>query len=222
MDVTVLIPVLGRPTRVRPLLRSLVASETDLRLLPVFLCSPNDLDEQRAVRDAGITPRVVDWLPGAGDYAKKMNLGFREAVTDWIFLAADDLRFNRGWADEAIRVAVANDVCVVGTNDLGNERTVAGYHSTHTLVHRDYGGCGTVDAADRILHEGYDHNYVDDEFVQTAIWRDTYAHAPRSIVEHLHPDWGKGTIDETYVKGKARFYEDRELYRSRKRLWGKR
>lgn len=219
-DVTVLIPVLDRPDRVLPLLESLRASETEIQLDPVFLVSPGDTEETLAILNAGVMPRTVPWQPGTGDYAKKINLGFREAETDWVFLGADDLRFHPGWATAAIAAGKASGCCVVGTNDLGNQRTVKGIASTHSLVWGTYSECGTVDGdGDVILHEGYAHNFVDDEFVQTAMWRGTFAHAPRAIVEHLHPNWRKGTDDETYRKGQKEFVNDRGLYNRRRRLF---
>jgi hypothetical protein len=47
---------------------------------------------------------------------------------------------------------------------------MAGRHSTHSLVTRDYvERFGTIDEAGVVLHEGYPHEFVDDEFVQTAM-----------------------------------------------------
>jgi hypothetical protein len=217
---SVLIPVLGRPERVAVTVASLAASLGLIPADPVFVCSPEDIVEISAVIAAGHVPLIARFACGPGDYARKMNLGFDATGTDWVFLAADDLNFHQGWLDRAVMRHQRTGACVIGTNDLGNSRTIAGYHSTHTLVHRDYLGCGgTADDPTRLLHEGYDHQFVDDEFVQTAISRGTYAHAQDSIVEHLHPDWGKGTRDATYEKGAAGFTRDRALYNERRQLW---
>lgn len=220
MNVTVLIPVLDRPERVEPLLGSLLASERLLGLIPVFLCNRHDRREVAAVVAAGVEPRLCDWRSGHGDYAKKMNLGFSEAETDWVFLGADDLDFHPGWADVAVETGEASGQCVVGTNDLGNSRVTSGQHSTHSLVSLEYGlVCGTIDDDTRLLHEGYHHNFVDDEFVQTAKFRSAYVHAGDAIVEHLHPHWGKGHMDATYRKGLKDFNLDRQIYNDRCRLW---
>lgn len=224
MTVSILVPVLARPQRVEPLLASLVAAGTDPRVDPanldlVFICNRSDDAEIDAVRAVGLDPVVVPWDAGRGDYAKKLNLCFAASPHEWFFFAADDLVFHDGWLAFALAAHRRTGACVIGTNDLGNQRTVAGVHSTHTLVNRDYADCGTVDDGSRILHEGYDHNYVDDEFVQTAKVRHTYAHAEKAVVEHFHPDWGKGEMDSTYRKGKARFEDDHRLYLQRKILW---
>lgn len=218
-SVAVLVPVLGRPQRAAPLARSI--RDSDPRATPLFLCSPGDDDEIAACRRVAWT-LVMEWPAGQGDYARKMNLGYlhaRDLGFEWIFLGADDLVFHAGWFDACLRQARQGDYCVVGTNDMGNARVVAGHHSTHTLVHADYLDCGTVDGEGAILHEGYWHNYVDDEFVQTAMSRRTYVHARDAHVEHLHPNWGKGFDDATYRKGMSHFDDDRRLYEQRQQLW---
>lgn len=213
----VLVPVLDRPHRVRPIVDSL--RETARRADPVFVCSPGDMEEIDAVLDAGAEPLIADWEPGRGDYARKINLAWRHTDHDWVLLGADDLVFHQGWLEAALAVHARTGACVVGTNDLGNRRVVSGRHSTHSLVHRDYGECGTADDPGLLLHEGYWHNFVDDEFVQTALHRRTYAHAAAALVEHLHPHWRKADMDATYEKGQLHFDADRALFNTRARLW---
>lgn len=235
-EVAVLIPVLGRPARVAPLVESLAAASRFVRCYPVFLVSPGDL-EQAAAIDAARTfdgegednlfPLIVDWQPDAGDYARKINYGFewacvRRGPFEFAFLAADDLVFHPGWIERALACHLETRACVVGTNDLGNPNTASGAHSTHTLVHRDYGQCGTIDepGSGKLLHEGYDHCWVDNEFVATAMARETFASATDSVVEHLHPIWRKGADDATYQKGQRAYAADRDLYAARRGLWG--
>ena len=212
--------MLGRPGRVVPLVESLAACSRIVTCTPYFLISPNDKDERAAVKASGAQGIVMPFDPDRGDYAHKMNTGVEQTDEPFIFLAADDLRFQPGWAERALAKWYETDCCVIGTNDLGNSRVTSGRHSTHTLVDRDYLECGTIDEQGKLLHEGYHHNFVDDEFVQTAIWRQTYASALDSIVEHLHPDWGKGAPDATYRKGKEHFNDDRNYFKGRQHLWG--
>jgi hypothetical protein len=81
-----------------------------------------------------------------------------------------------------------------------------GRHATHSLVHADYRECGTLDEPWKLLHEGYWHNFVDDELVGTAMLRGTFAMAGDAHVEHLHPNWRKAADDETYRRGMASFH----------------
>lgn len=218
--VAVLVPVLGRPARAAAVADSIRNAEAAAE--PLFLASPGDDDEIAACSHVGWTI-VVDWKAAKADYAKKMNFGYEVARArgfEWIFLGADDLVFHPGWFAACVTEAARLNACVVGTNDMGNVRTKAGFHSTHTLVHRDYLACGgVVDDPTRILCERYDHQFVDDEFVQTARARDTFVSAGNAYVEHLHPHWGKAAPDATYAKGNAHFEDDRRLYEARKGMW---
>jgi hypothetical protein len=216
-SVAVLVPVLDRPDRAAPVAASIRSS--DDRAHPVFLCSPGDDDEVAAVHAAGEAAVVVPWPCGPGDWARKLNLGFGLTGTEWVLFGADDLVFHAGWFDACLVEHARTGACVIGTNDMGNARVIAGHHSTHPLVHRDYIECGTADEDGVLLHEGYGHAFVDDEFVQTAQARGTFAAARSAYVEHLHPDWGKGSQDETYRRGQASFHDDRALYDARKHLW---
>lgn len=156
----VLVPVLDRPHRVEPLLQSLAGSlRPGEEAEALFLVTLGDHSESEAIGRAGGRQSVVDWEAGDGDYARKINLGFKIGVEEgwpWMFLGADDLHFHPGWLGRALQVARHRQgICVLGTNDRGNPSVRSGRHSTHSLVHADYLECGTVDEEGKILHEGY-------------------------------------------------------------------
>lgn len=228
-SVAVLLPVLDRPWRVEELVASLRGSQRDAELWPHFLVSKSDHAQQRAVRDARAYQTLCEWEPGAGDYARKINLGAALAVEDgfeWVFLGADDLCFCPGWADEAIREGDRHGADVVGTNDLGNPVVRAGLHATHSLIRASYVAVGTIDEPGKLLHEGYDHQFSDTELVGTARYRGVWAFARDSMVEHLHHLWPDGRggrksqMDATYEKGQRASQADYALYRSRAPMWG--
>lgn len=226
-SVAILVPVLARPQRAQPLFDSIKASSRLIKLRPVILCSPGDDAEYAAVKagqdsyGAESMVHMVDWEPDRGDYARKINYGIEVTSDEWIFMGSDDLDFHPGWIERALACHQETHACVIGTNDLGNNQVTSGHHSTHTLVHRDYVECGIVDDPDsgKLLYEGYDHSFVDAEFVETAKARETWAHATDSIVEHHHPLWRKATDDATYRKGQRAIGADRELFNRRKPLW---
>src|SRR4051794_39733158 len=101
MEVTILVPVLRRPHRVAPLVASIEAA-TQLPHRTLFLGSPQDDAEPQAVRAAGAELLVIDRLPGPGDYARKINTGYRATDTPLLFLGADDLEFHPGWLEAAM------------------------------------------------------------------------------------------------------------------------
>lgn len=220
-DVAVLIPVLGRPERVEPLMRSLRSSQRVLRLEPMFACSGGDRDQIDAVKETGYRMVMVEG-PYPGDYALKMEVMAEVSGCPWLFLAADDLCFCEGWADEAVAEGLRRGKRVIGTNDLGNPDVVKGRHSTHTMIHRSYvEEHGTWDDPQHWLHLGYHHNFVDTELIETAKARDEFVAATGAHVEHLHPHWKKGEMDATYERGLSHFEADQRLFVQRRRtLWG--
>lgn len=211
-SVAILVPVLGRPHRVAPLLASIRAATTSPHRV-LFIVDPEDVPEQDAVRAAG-----ADMIVAAGSYARKINQGVAETSDPLIFLGADDLAFHPRWMPEA-RAKLVGDVRVVGTNDLGNPRVIAGQHATHCLVARSYAHLGTIDEPGHLLSERYRHNWVDQEFVETAKARGAWAFAKTSHVEHRHPHWQKGEMDDTYRTGLATYDLDRGVYERRRHLW---
>jgi len=207
---------------VKPLMESLAASANLIPCHLYFVLSPADDAELAAVKEERGTYAVVDWPIGTqGDYAKKINFGFERLRDEYEFmlLGADDLVFHPGWIEAALAAHQRTHACVVGTNDSGNQRVMRGDHSTHSLVHRDYWECGTADEPHKIYHEGYWHNYVDDEMVQTAKVRQTFTYAHDAMIEHMHPDWQKAAMDETYRLGKQHFNQDAALHQARQHLW---
>lgn len=212
----VLVPVLRRPHRVAPLIESLSASGQDARLL--FICSADDTAMLEAVETSGADKIVVDWPGGEpGDYSRKINAGYRASSEPYLFTGADDLHFHESWLDNALWHRPAH---VIGTNDIGSSRVMAGHHSTHTLVSRRYvDKFGTIDEPGKVLHEGYWHEHTDDELVGTAKYRGVWAFAHDSIVEHLHPDYGKAPSDDMYRAQGERMAVSGKLFRKRQRLW---
>ncbi len=218
----VLIPVLDRPHRAKPVVESIVDT-SDAKVL--FVATAGDRKEIKAIRSVqrrhdrvGIL--LVEPHPH-GDYARKINSGVRATSEPWVFQGADDLVFHPGWLDEALLAASINGARVVGTQDLCNPRTRTGRHSTHSLVARSYiEEVGTVDEPGKLLHEGYRHGFVDDELVYTAKRHGEFAFTPRSIVEHLHPTRRTAEMDATYEKALDRrdHARDRALFGQRRRV----
>jgi glycosyl transferase family 2 len=222
-SVLVSIPTLGRPQNIERLVASAHASLEHYPHRILYLCSPGDRDTILAASEADCEVRVVPWQqPAPADWARKQNLAYREMTEDWMLLGGDDIVFHPDWFYYCLKAAAQTSpgACVVGTNDLGNERTMRGQHSTHPLVHRDYIRCGgVVDDPEKLLPECYGHWFVDDEFVRTAMARRTYVHAFEARVEHLHPCWGKAADDATYRQGQASIHSDAALFRHRSHLW---
>jgi len=205
----VIVPVLHRPQNAAPFMASLRASTG---LASVYaVANPDDAETVKAWEEAGATVLLADGI----SFAEKVNVGYSETDEPWLFLTGDDVRFHPGWLDHAQAAGIGNSV--VGTNDLGNPRVMRGEHATHMLIRRAYVADlgASWDEPGVVCHEGYRHWYVDDEIVTAARQRGVYAHAPGSIVEHLHPAWGKADDDDVYALGQAAQSNDRELFQKR-------
>jgi hypothetical protein len=222
-EVAVIVPVLDRPANAEPFMRSLRAS-TGLATA-YAVCDADDDDTIAAWRAAGAQTilREVDWpadnadadvAARPGTFAQKANLGASKTSEPWLFLVGDDVKFHAGWLDHAQHVADIFGASVVGTNDLGNPRVLAGDHGTHLLVRRSYVDevGASWDGPGVVAHEGYRHWYVDDEVVTAAKQRGVWQMALGSVVEHLHPAWGKGADDEVYALGQESAEADRALF----------
>lgn len=204
------------------MLRSLEAN-TGAPFRALFLASQGFPEEHEAIEATGGELVVVPFQQAPGDYARKINFGAKRTTEPNIFMAADDVTFHAGWYEAACAaLATLPDGCgVVGTQDMGNDRVLAGEHSTHSLVSRSYmEQFGSIDTPGVLLHDGYPHEFVDDEFIETARYRDRFVFAHDSIVEHLHPHWGKAKYDATYRRATTRLQEGRAVYKRRAHLWG--
>lgn len=225
--IDILVPVLARPQNAQRLVNS-IREHTVVPHRILFLCTPFDLDEINAVHETGADIHNVSWDAGPGDWAKKINRGYRLTDQPYMLLGADDLRFHGGWDTEVLRVAEETGAGVIGTNDLGNATVMRGLHSTHPVVRRSYvDEYGTIDEAGKVLHEGYHHQWVDNELIQTAQMRHQWAFAKQSHVEHMHPFWPdgqggkKGEMDATYEKALSTSTEDHQLFQKRRQLWSR-
>lgn len=213
MGIDILIPVLNRPQNVQPLMASLQVTQEPYRV--IFICSPRDTEQIAAC--SAYETLIVDWRPGKGDFAKKINFAFDRTDSEWLFQGADDIKFYPGWDTMALQQADKTGKLVIGTNDLHNPLVKRGRESTHTLFARSYieQQGGTLDNTGRVFCELYDHQFVDLEFCETAKRRGVWGFCRQSIVEHLHPHWGLAEDDATYKKAVRNTGDDHRLYAER-------
>lgn len=219
-SVAILVPVLGRPHRVEPLVES-IESATSPPFRVVFATSPGDQAEVAAIDAVGAGRPWVGSVEVDGNYATKINAAIALTDDPLLFTGADDLDFHPGWLEAALR-RLGPTAAVVGTQDLCNPAVLAGEHATHFLVTREYVDLfGTIDERDKLLHESYPHEWVDNELIETARYRRLYEFAPDSVVEHLHPIGGKAPPDSLYDAREARTDEGRPIFEARRRLWSR-
>lgn len=219
----IVVPVLARPWRIRPVLESIKRATPNPKVLVV--ASTHDTAVHLACAEASHVIADMAWVhipyEPVGDYARKVNFGYLISNDPFLFLAADDLEFHEGWLEAAMAKMADPKIGVVGTQDLCNYRVLQGEHSTHSLMRRTYvDQFGLIDQPGLVLNPDYPHEFVDDEQVATAKFRGAFAFAGDSIVEHLHPGCGKADWDELYSNNSERVKIGAGLYQQRCHLWG--
>jgi glycosyltransferase involved in cell wall biosynthesis len=214
VTVAVIIPTLGRPHRVAPIMENLAATAPGC--VVYFVAEAGDADTIATVEQHPYARLVVNRR--SPSYAGAVNTALEDTDKPLLFVGADDLAWHDGWL--APLLELISDFGMVGTNDLGNPEVAASTHATHFLVRRDYAVTGCVDEPGVLFHEGYTHNWVDREAVGTAKHRGEFTPCLASVVEHLHWAWDKATMDATYEKGRSQEPADAQLYLSRQHLWG--
>ena len=218
--VAVLIPTLGRPNRIQPLLDNLNATTTG-DFTAYFIVEQDDAPTIDAVRQAGAGLIINDGPP---TYASCINTAYRQTDEPYLFLGADDIVFLDRWFEAAVAEMADSKVGVVGTADPHHPLPD---HSSHSLVRRRYieeqSGC--MDLRDTVLYP-YRHGFTDHELVGVAKSRHAYRYCESSCVEHHHPGWdslgrvrGGATLDATYQKGNRHHRLDTMTFIERSRKW---
>lgn len=216
--VALICPLLGRPDRTAAFVDACNAAATGPQDV-VLVCTSDRPADIAAATATDASVIVLEGPRMPGDWARKVNVAYRNTTHPLMLLCGDDLRPRRGWHDEVANAA-AQGFGVIGTQDLGNRRVVAGLHSTHPVVARWYADRhGTIDGPGTVVSEVYHHNFVDDELVETAKARDTWVFCNMAILEHLHPNWGKGEMDSVYALGREGFEKDRWTHELRRPRW---
>lgn len=228
-ELAVLVPVLGRPQNVAPLVASFLQGCPEDSYLR-FICTPGDDAEIAAVKAVQEYPNPdrIGWLYGTPEgWGPKINTGVALIKADWYLCAADDVTFTEGWWDATKELRDDPTIGVIGTNDsrngTGNPRVATGDHTCHPLIRAAYiTERGTIDVPGEAVHAGYHHWFVDDELVWTAKTRAAWAFCREAVIEHLHPFWMPETVawDDTYARGDANKEADGALFQQRAPLFG--
>jgi len=66
-----------------------------------------------------------------------------------------------------------------------------------------------------LTHEGYHHNFADQEFTMRMNAAGLYTYVPEAVVEHNHWINGKAEQDRTYSDSQILFQKDQELFANR-------
>lgn len=219
MNVAIIIPTLGRPHALAPLLQNL-RQTTELRYRVCFVVDRDDRETWEAL-DGLARARDFFAIECDGTYPEKTNAGLRATDEPLVLPTADDVVFHSGWYETAVARFEDPAVQVVGTSDL-TPATRGGRLATMPILRRSYikdpgaawGETGTV------FNESLHHNFVDRVCWELALHRGVAVFEPGSIIEHRHHGWGTREADATDAKGNQQGWDaDKALYERMKAEW---
>jgi len=204
-DITVLVPAVNRPENVARLVDSFNATNDGTAHL-LYIVESEHHAQIDALKAAGAGYIIAS---RGTSYASKMNEGFANTTSDWVFLAGDDVEFTPGWIEAARKLSDRYDV--IGTNDSEpgrsrNPLVAAGKHADHFFVRRSHvlEDGTSLEGPGILCPEAYYHWYCDKEMIQLAKARGVFTPCLDSVVIHHHPGYdGREDLrakDPTYMK----------------------
>lgn len=167
-----------------------------------------------------VLDRIGEWYLDDTDdpdkrYVTRMNKLIQHiGDAQTVFFGSDDVIHHPDWLSNALKV-MEQGASVVVVNDLRNQ------NGTQALVRASYLKSAVFDNPKQAFHDGYGHNYADNEMFFTAYMQNQYARAMDAYVEHLHPVFGHPKAiewDDTYTNATKSWEEDQRRFEDRAKL----
>jgi glycosyltransferase involved in cell wall biosynthesis len=214
--VSIIVPTLRRAQGLIPFVDSIRRTSPLGEYRIVFVTDPDD-DQTLGVIQTMVSGLDVDRIDKGGTFPVKVNAAVAATDTPLMLVCGDDTVFKPGWYDAMM---AARGPGVIGTNDL-TPRTKDKNHATAQVLEREYvdDPGAAWNEPGHAFHEGYHHNYADDELCRLAIYRGEFVFADDCVIEHHHPIWGTKEWDDVYAIGERNAKRDRALYSERRRAW---
>lgn len=208
--IAIYIPTLGRDDKLPDLVENIHKTTNNDAWYHIYFICEKGHDAAKKLEGKHVTVFTGDF----GSPAKAVNYAFTKTSEPYFIFANDDFKFHQNWAFNALS-KMTDGISVVAIND-GDPRQTTQW-GTITLVKRSYiDDPGGTENKGEVFHEGYKHNFVDTEFWQRAAARRVVEIAKDSLIEHLHPAFGKGDADGGYQKSGDTMAQDSELFAQRK------
>jgi hypothetical protein len=179
----------------------------------IYACCPEDDYESIELLDP-----YVDglWLDSGDDmrFVKRIQHMYENTDEEWFLTGADDISFKNGWLSGVLKLM--EKYSVISFDDQCNPNLPG----TNFLIRRDYieKYSGVMDAPNTVFHQGYFHNFCDNELVAVASKRGKFVKS-ELIISHNHPTIGKSKWDKVYEMAQQRFESDAAIFHSREILW---
>lgn len=204
MSLLVILPSRGRPQQAKETLDTFIATRTLPDTNIVLVSHKSD----PFYRDYKKLPCFVTQFDEGTTLTAKLNLAAAKWASeyDYIQFTADDIRYRTlGW-DEIITSGMRERNAAFGYgNDL----------SRPDLANHVFADTRAVRALGWFALPTSKHLFLDDAWGAMGRELGTLVRFDSAVIEHLHPFYGKGDMDEGYVETntKKRYDEDGEAFR---------
>lgn len=175
-----------------------------------------ELDDPESYEAAKATGHKVYRNEHPPGYSGTIQTLYEKSKEPFWFHANDDFTFLPNWDEAPLAMFERKDLMVVGVPQHESDNT----YSAISFARRSYieDQSGVIDMPNRVFYP-YHHNYQDTEFTRTAQARGVWASSSAPCINHNHPGFTGGPLDETYRKNQATSDEDKKTFESREHLW---
>jgi glycosyltransferase involved in cell wall biosynthesis len=208
--VAILTPTYGRPHKIQSYIDN-IRSVTNMDLAEiVFIVEDDDLEVKKLCQESGEKTFINT---RARSFGGAMNTAVRLLDNQYFFGSSDDFFFHPNWLEPLLELT--EKYGFIKCNDLGRTDNLA----TCYLINRSYLTRCVPDSPEDIVCEKYLHNFTDTELTAVAIANGEYYYCQESIVEHMHPVWGKAEYDATYGLQNGTWQYDENIFYERSSFW---
>lgn len=219
-DLTVAVPVLGRPQRLEGVLEAFQGADV------LFLPDEDDRPTMGALKALGASYSIAHRAEkfGVPTYETKVNHAFGVTSTPYLMYAADDVEPQGNWLERILQVMGDNQgVGLLATNDEAHHLVQKGKLATHGVVRRSYVeryGSASLDDAGPVFYEGYRHWGCDAEASYVARKRNAFHFDAKIRITHKRRhNIRRHGEDKVYKIGFEYADTDRALMRERCPGW---
>jgi hypothetical protein len=210
MKIAIFIPTLFRPHNIERVVQSI--RDTTNFPYEIYLMCPKDDFETISV----IENLECKYWTDEGDmrFVKRIQFMYENTDEEWFLTGSDDIVFQPDWLDDALECM--NYASVISFEDECNPNLPG----TNFLIEREYieKYSGVIDVPNTIFHQGYYHNYCDNELVAVATRRGEFIKSS-GVLRHYHPTVDRANWDGIYMIAQSYMADDAALFASRERLW---
>lgn len=221
-EITVAIPILWRPERIKAVISDFKPYDVDLLFLP----DEDDEETISELEECEATYSIAHKAKkfGVPTYETKINHAYQTTRTPYLLYAADDIEPQKGWLRNALNILTQNPhVGLLAADDGSHPLVHKGKLATHGIVRRSYvekHGSASHPDAGPIFYEGYRHWGCDAEASYVARQRGAFHYSPNVRLFHKRRQTiKKHGEDKTYLLGSKYAEQDKELMKKRCAGW---